>query len=64
MTVIMKMLEENDSAYGRTSTSKTFDNKSMICEFRTIIFRRRSCKPMLAARIEAKWAKYLRKTPD
>ncbi len=29
----VKMLEENDAAYGRKPTVNTFDNESMICEF-------------------------------
>ncbi len=36
MTV--KMLEENDAAYGRNPTRNTFDNESMISEFHITLY--------------------------
>ncbi len=42
MTV--KMLEENEAAYGWKPTRNTFDNESMICEFRITMYYKLKAK--------------------
>jgi hypothetical protein len=40
----VNMLEENDAAYVWKSTGNTFDNESMICEFRITLYYKLKAK--------------------